>query len=200
MLRTHSVLVVPAHGHCDADGRYDHGRRYGRFSQMDVVDGYMHSLIDELDGDGVRHEVMPTRTHPGVCAQDRPRFVEANHLVLHLCAGFSQDPPKTKNMTSVYYGSPQARDIAEEISEAIAEWGHCYVWGHKTANPQLSSDPLLQVKGSLGVRIEPFVLNGPDSDLYLAKLPQLGTCIGRALVGYLTHRGHARARGVVTLA
>jgi hypothetical protein len=199
-IRIHSVLIVPDLGHCGA-GRYDRGRSIGRFAELDAIDGYVEAFAEELDNDGVRVATLPTRSNPGVPLEHRAGRVEANQLVIHCCAGWGDFGDKThtvKNITRVHYGSGGARELAEEISEAASEWGQCYVFGHRTANPDnRKADPLLSVKGALGIRIEPFLLDGPDADTYLAHLHRLGVALGRAVSSYLRIRGLAQARGAV---
>lgn len=198
--RVHSVLIVPGYGHSDSFGGYDRGQVVGRYCELDVVDGYLEPLCDELDSDGVRFEVMDTRSRPGVPAGKRAAKIEGHRLVLHLCAGFDKDPPQAKNLSRVFYRNTGSKDIAEEIAESVSEWGQCFVFGHRTANPsQQSEDPLLDVPNTLAVRIEPFILNGPDADEYMRRLPQLGICLARAVAGYLMTRNQARARGVVQI-
>jgi hypothetical protein len=195
----HSVLVVPGLGHL-GDGLRDRGRSIGRYAELDVVEGYATTLVEELEESGVRVETLATHTKPGWPYAKRATLVEANRLVLHLCAGFDDAPPESRNISRTFFGSPQAKDAAEEISESIAEWGQCFVYGHKTANPSdKTEDPVVKVPGTLGIRIEPFVLNGPNADEYMRRLPQLGVCIARAVSGYLFSRSQAKARGVVNI-
>lgn len=200
-VRIHSVLIVPDLGH-GGTGRYDRGRSIGRFSELDVIDGYVPTFVEELDHDGIRVSVMPTRSSPGVALPARPHLVEPNQLVIHCCAGwgdFGDRVPALKNITRVHYGDG-GKEPAEEISEAVSEWGQCYVYGHRTANPLgRKEDPVIRVKGSIGVRIEPFLLDGPDAETYLAQLPRLGVALGRAVSSYLRTRGLAQARGVIRL-
>jgi len=196
--RIHTVYIVPAFGHSDALGAYTRGQAFGRYCEMDVVDGYLHTLTEELDSDGIRFEVMPTRRAPGVVEPLRYRHVEPHSLVLHLCSGVTDKAPHAKNISHVYHGGGPSKDIALEISDAVFEWGQCTVFGHRKANPcEHKNDPLLTAPGALGVRIEPFLLNGPDAGDYMTRLANLGVCIGRAVSSYLMVRSQARARGVI---
>lgn len=193
--RTHAVLVVPGYGHSDASGAYDMGYSAGRYTQMDVVDGYMETLVEELDIDGIRVEVMPTRKRPGVRDLDRHRHVEPNQMVIHLsCGYYTGKTPPQKNMSAVFYGPAEAKDLAKEVSEAMSTWGQCYVWGHRNARPEPSPEKIINVEKTMGLRIEPILLNGPDLEEYMQRLPALGTCLGRAISSYLMVRNHARAR------
>ncbi len=200
-MRIHSVLIVPDHGH-GGTGRYDRGRSIGPFSELDVVNGYVPNLLDELDHDGIRVDIMPTAASPGVPVSHRAGRIETNQLVLHCCAGwgdFGDRAHTVKNITRVFFGLDGSKEIAEEMSEAASEWGQCYVFGHRTANPVRKDDPVIQVAGSVGIRVEPFMLDGPDASTYLAHLPRLGTALGRAVSNYLRTRGLAQSRGVIRL-
>jgi hypothetical protein len=206
--RIHSVLIVPGFGHSANDGTYDRGRAFGRYCELDVVDGYLPNLVEELDIDGIRFEVLPTRSRPGIIVKARERFVTPNHMVLHLGGGWFEGagtrrgeklaPPA--NASAIYYGTSESRHLAKELTEALQSWGQCYVWGHKCAKSELDKDDLLLTREeTLAARVEPFHLNGPDVEAYMERLPQLGTALGRAISGYLMTRGEARARGVISL-
>lgn len=201
-VRIHSVLIVPDLGH-GGPSCYDRGRSIGRFAELDVIDGYVPALAEELDHDGVRVEVMPTRSSPGVPHATRAGRVEPNQLVIHCCSGWGEladKPQVVKNITRVFFGETGSKELAEEVSEAASEWGQCFVFGHRTANPHgRKADPVIHVKGSVGIRLEPFMLDGPDANTYLAQLPRLGVAVGRAISNYLRTRGLAQARGVIRL-
>lgn len=200
-MRTHEVLIVPAFGHADAHGCYNQGLHIGAYSELDVIDAYLPNLVEELETDGIRYRVLPTRSRPGVPEDRRHLHVERFQLVLHLGVGvYAGRSPPAKNISAVYFGTPLAKDIAKEISEALCTWGQCYVWGHRNSRPEpLKTDPVINADDTLGVKIEPFMLNGPDAKEYLARLPELGTAIGRAVSSYLMVRGQARGRVAMSL-
>lgn len=170
------------------------GEAVGFISEIEVIDGYVRSLCEELDRDNITHEVMETRVSPGLSDSQRLGAIAKYRLVLECRAGFAYKPG-VRNMSQVFYG-PGARDIGEQISESIAEWGQCFVWGHRTANPAPSAEAMLNKDDCLAVGIEPFAINGPDAAEYARRLDQLGTAIGRVVSGYLSLRAQARSRGV----
>lgn len=198
----HQVLVVPGRGHSDDEGLFDLGRCIGRYSELDVIDGYVSSLVDELENDGIRYQVLPTRQRPGIRAGERFLHVEQFTLVLHLCAGWAEGDAPAKNASSVFFGGGTggARDLAEALSDAMGDWGQCYVFGHRTTKPgRLKTDTLLGVPDTIAARVEPFALNGADVEEYMRRLPALGEALGRAVSGFLMSRGQARARQAIGL-
>lgn len=196
--RTHSVVIVPDYGHSAPDGSYDRGLVCGRYSELDVIDGYLPTLIEELDIDGIRFEVMNTRSPPGVAHDKRHTLIEPHSLVLHLgCGRFDGKAMPSKNISCVYFGG-DGRVHAKELSEALFTWGQCYVYGHRAARPEpMKADRVINAEGAAGIRIEPFMLDGPDTDVYLSRLAELGTAIGRAVSSHLMVTKQARARMVI---
>lgn len=192
-MNIHQVLIVPGFGHTNDAGEYDRGRASGRVSETDIIDGYLPSLMDELDVEDIRWALLDTRSRPGVKASDRPARVEPGSLVLHCLAGWADKQPRIhKNFSQVLYSQDTSYQLADEIGESIGQWGQCWAYGHKTANPRKTSDPLLEVAQTRAIAIEPFLLNGPDAENYWGRLDQLGVVIARALSDHLRARSYAQ--------
>jgi hypothetical protein len=199
-IRTHAVLVVPSLGHSDFAGKFTRGQALGRYSELDIIDAYVATLVEELELDGVRVEVMGTRSRPGIRMVDRHKDVEKYRMVIHCCAGWAEKPDTLKNISTVTCGPRRSFTLANALSEAVNDWGHCYVWGHRSAKVTIGhEDPLLNVDDTLGVRIEPFQLNGPDIETYAAKLPQLGRSIASSISSYLLQRNEGRAGHIIAI-
>lgn len=186
--------MIPDLGHCGS-GRFARGRVSGLFSELDVIDGYYRQLVEEIDADRVRHEVLETREPPGANVAQRIAEARHNELVIVCRAGWDQTPRKGKNVTRVFYGESRLKPLALELSESMAEWGGCYVFGHRAARPDERAD-LKNANGALVIAVEPFSLNGSDTDQYLPRLEQLGRALGRTIAGYCRSREWAQIGGV----
>jgi hypothetical protein len=192
----HEILIVPAYGHSTDRDLWDRGPAVGSVTGLDVVDAYVSALIEELDAEGIRYRVLDTRTSPGIRESERWQHVEANSLVLHCLASGLPDgkkPVNKKNQTEVWYGGDRSLTLADEMCEALAQWGHCYVFGHRTANPRHDGKThLLNAPETKALAISPFWINGPDAPDYLERLNELGQTIARCLADHLTSKGHAQ--------
>jgi len=198
--RTHAVLIVPSLGHSDITGKFTRGKALGIYNELDIIDAYVATLVEELELDGVRVEVMGTRSKPGIRMGDRAKEVEKYRMVIHCCSGFADKPDTLKNISTVTCGPRRSFTLANAISEAVNDWGHCHVWGHRSAKVTIGhEDPLLNVDDTLGVRIEPFLINGADVEMYASKLPQLGRSIAAAISSYLLQRNEARSGHIIAV-
>lgn len=201
MQRIHQVVVVRSLG-ATVGGRYSRGNYALGLNELDVIDGYFPTIIEELEAESIRYEVMETRDRPGTPAESRQKHVPPFSLVLHLRAGWfptTKAIPKT-NLTTISYGGQRSRILAEEMADAVGQWGTCWAFGHRIGNPRVvDNDPLLLVEETKAVAIEPFALNGADAPEYLKRLPQLGSVIGRAVADHLKTREQAITHEVVSL-
>lgn len=197
-MNIHEVLLVPGAGSTDADGKYTRGVFIPAIAEVDVVDRYLGAIVDELDGAGIRHRVLPTRGCPGVREDQRHLGILTNTLVVHCKIGWIQ-PKKLQpahNLSTVCHNELSS-DLGDLLAEVLREWGGLYVHGHRSAKRNDHSDPILKV-GAPAVRIEPFYLNGPSAFDYCRRLTNLGHDIGRALVTHLERRKQAQAASINT--
>lgn len=193
-VRTHAVLIIPSLGHTDLAGRFTRGRLAGNINELDVIDGYVEALVQELEESNIRVEVMDTRSRPGIPMALRHTKIEKHRMVLHCCGGANEGEPSSKNYSMIACGPRNSFAIATAINEAVEDWGSCYVFEHKAAKIAMKhADPVINVEDTIGVRIEPFQINGPKADVYAGKLRQLGVAIAAAVVGYLDARGEGHA-------
>lgn len=185
-MRIHEVLIVPSAGYSAADGTYTRGLAFKNLSELDIVDNYVRSILDELDEASIRHRVLNVRMPPGVPEGLRHSGVQPNTLVLH-CRVHWTTGKVISNKSRTFYGHGGISELAHVVSQSMSHWGHTYAsFGHQAANPvQDLEDPLLCVTGASGIRVEPFAINGPNSQEYAAWLPQLGRDIGRAVADYV---------------
>lgn len=188
----HEVYIVPALGY---DGeRYDRGHCVGIMTSLDVIDRYVAALYDELDTTGVRVRKAETRKRPGVPYLERHCGIFPNTLVLHCGAGWSHSKhPAKVNRSRVLLGMAEASELGCLVGEAIVHWGKTYCcYFHAGITPIVDTDdPVITVENTVGLRIEPFQLNGPDAAAYMCKLETLGRDIGRAISDYILSRGTA---------
>lgn len=166
-------------GHVDRRGKFS-----GHYSQSDVVDAYGRAAVEELEADNVRLFHVETRKAPGTLQDERLK-VAPNTFVPVVFSCDHTDRPALHNKSVVEYSGAHLEKLASVLAESLSEWGRCYVWGHKVSRP-------VRVEGPAHVRVSPFALGGPHEDDYLARLPALGLCVGRAIGQFLIDRGEGR--------
>ncbi len=176
-MRIHEIIIVPAAGHA-GQGTYSRGHTLKTLAEVDIVDGYLKRLLDELDISSVRHRVMPTRRAPGV--PETERYTLKNDHALHLTCAVGWDTSKSQrcetNISMVSFGPDVPQKLAAGLVEVLGQWGSLYVHGHRRANAYQTDVP--------GLRVEPFRLNGPHAMQYASKLDQLGRDIGRFIADW----------------
>lgn len=153
--------------------------------EVDLIDKYVSCLTDELADGGIRHRVVNTRKAPGTHLDDRFHNIFDYSLPIVCAIGFN-DAKKIKqhyNTSFVIGNKEMPRRFMDELSDVVGHWGSLYVHGHKTASPQVHDAP--------GIRIEPFLINGPGAHDYAQKLSLLGRDIGRYVTDFLRSRDHA---------
>lgn len=162
-------------------GAGERGHSAGLYSQADVVDGYGYRLSEELEYESVRLHPVDTRRSPARNEGERLSEVPANFVPLFLsCDWHARE--RQFNSSSVEFCGDYFK-LADALCFAMAEWGRCYVFGHRVLRP-------VAVEGEGGfIRIKPFALNGPHADEYLKRLDKLGEDIGRAIGEYLRGLG-----------
>ena len=199
-MRVHEVVIVPGAGYLSAEGIYTRGHQTDRVTELDVVDQYVRAIQDELDIGSIRHRTLETRKRPGIPEGSRHLGILPGSFVLHCKVSWNVRPPSKPNTTNrsrIFYGPGDAPPVAHLIEEILSHWGTLYVaHEHLCASPvEDACDPLLSVPGCVGLRLEPFALNGPNAELYFTKLEQLGRDIGRGVADYLiNNQSHARMR------
>lgn len=195
--RIHQVVIVPGVGWQGKAGGFNRGNAIPPFAEYDAIARVMPTLVDELEKDGIRFKVLPTHVHPGLSDEERIAAIEPLSLVVSLRLGWFTRITQREidaNLAQVFYGDGPSRQLADEVSDMLTEWGSCRVYSHRTGNPrQDPKDALLNVPECRGLRIQPFALNGPHAVEYGRFLPQLGTDLGRSLADYLRQRGLAIA-------
>ncbi len=179
-MNLHQFHIVPSAGHF-GPGQYDRGHEHRNLAEIDLVDRYVLPMKDELDQERIRFSIAPTRSPPGVSAEERLNTLE--HIMPIVCAIGVSRATKIKpayNLSTVYYGSDVPKRLYNLLAEVVGHWGALYVHGHKTAGA---------VPGDRGIRIEPFMINGPAALEYAARLDRLGRDIGRAISDYCRQSG-----------
>lgn len=177
MSRIHEVVIVPNAGH-HGPGVYTRGHTVDALAEVDLVDHYVRSLVDELDQSAIRHRVVPTRKAPGI-AEERRYEATAESLVIVCSIGWDKSVNKSAqaNTSSVRFPSQLPMGLVAGLADTIAHWGGLYVHGHRRGTP-------VQVEGLKAVWLEPFRINGPDAYAYAAKLGKLGHDLGRFIADY----------------
>lgn len=197
-MRIHEVLIAPAAGYLSAAGKYTLGLSVDNMTEVSIVDKYCRGITDALDDSGVRNRTLPVRKPPGIKEGERHHGIMPNTLILHCRIGWCDKPPSKRplyNKSRIFQGAGDYGELPELISETMAHWGQIYViHGHQGCNPVVcDEDPLLKVEGTAGLRLEPFILNGPAAEQYCGKLEELGRDLGRTIADFIIAKDyHAR--------
>ena len=187
------VYLIPGGGHWGT-GTYERGPSIGLFSELDVVDQYLPHIIDQLELAGIHYEVLNTRSTPGLNKEEMKALYDAKSLVLWLsCGWFHKTRVRNGSFVHFHATSKNSQKVAFELLDALQEWGTCSAFGHVKNAPKPSSDDfLLGQNDSVCLKVEPFVLNGPNYEDYLRRLRPLGDEIGRFVSDLiLTHNPSA---------
>jgi hypothetical protein len=160
----------------------------GSAAVRDVVWGYLPELVGGLIAAGCFVHVWDAERD----RLDRELADARFDIVLDL----SQDlapaprPPSRRrpvaNASRVQYGTAESAALAVELAEAVAEWGHCCVYGHRYVPPELRAE-LARPRGMqplYALAIEPFALEGPNVPAYLAQLRLLGCAVAAAIADH----------------
>ncbi len=134
--------------------------------------------------------MLNTRKNPGKELSSRLGDLFDYQLPVVCGMGFSQAKKIKSAYNSTYVKANTAvpRAIVNDLSDVVGHWGALYVHGHKTSAPGPQDEP--------GLRIEPFMMNGPHATEYARRLPSLGRDIGRYLVDACRARGDAAVYAV----
>ncbi len=176
-MKIHELLIIPGAGHAGINS-YDRGRITDNYAEVDLVDRYVETMIEELDQSLIRYRVVNTRKAPGTPLKERLKESHPHCLPVFCSVGWN-DSKKIRaiNNVSVVTSAPQVPiKITAGIADILGHWGRLYVHGHK-ASPAV--DPDIE-----GVRIEPFQLNGRHAAEYITHLGKLGRDVGRFLADY----------------
>lgn len=169
-------------------GAHERGESAGRQSQADVVDGYGVRMQEELEYENVRTQHVDTRRAPFRTEEQRLEEVPANFVPVFLSCDWHSSRDGRKYNASIVEFSGSYYKLADALCGAMAEWGRCYVFGHKVSRP-------VALDGERGfVRVKPFALNGPHADEYMRRLDKLGEDLGRAIGEYLAGLGQGLRR------
>lgn len=197
-MRIHEVVLVPGCGHSTDTGEYDRGRSIARISEVDAVAIYARALAEELEAENIRYRVLPTHEKPGIRYSERHTHVGEKNLVMHLRVGFHKisKPNELKyNVSHVFYGNKDDSFLARVVSDCLNDWGNCSSFGHRRANPGPDyEDLVISNPKNKGIRIEPFIINGPNLDDYFMRLSHLGRDLGRCISFFLRDDETIKAR------
>lgn len=178
MSRIHEILIIPAAGH-GGPGVYSRGHQIDALCEVDLVDQYVRSLIDELDQSSIRHRIISTRKPPGT--PEALRYETAGVAVLPVVCSIGWDNSHNKlsaaNGSVIKFGLDIPGALTAGLADVVAHWGSLYVHGHRRSTP-VGSEKVQ------GIVIEPFRINGPGALQYAARLDKLGRDIGRYLADY----------------
>ncbi len=181
----HEVLIAPGIGYCGTED-YDPGHMSGAVHEFSVLDSFVRDLCDHLDLGRIRHKVLPVMTSPGVPVAERASLFEPNQLVVNLRLGWERRGTAVPNWSSVAYGGGTSVRFAKIVTDAVGQWGRCYVHGHQTRNPVKNKrEPLLNAPETAGMLVTPYAINGRQAIEYGRRLRALAESLAWAFSEYL---------------
>lgn len=180
------IIILPDFGYYGSD--YVKGRCTLRYSQLDVINGYTPSLFDELDSEAVPHERIITDKKPSLTEKERMSAGGGAKTVIIPSCGWFSGRKQQSNMSRIICSDHEVLAYASIIAEALYDWGHRYIYNHRMASPVIDKE----LAPYRAIKIEPFALNGPDTEIYLTKLKELGESIGVGIS--LCHRARGRMK------
>lgn len=174
-MRVNQVVLIP-----DFNNSGNLGRHFGRFSEYDALNSYFDTFCEFLDQDRISFRT-----------QTKDDLIEPNSLVIHCSSGWEKDEKPRPNSSSVIYGTPGSRAIAQLFIETLSEWGKCYSdLGHKIREVKNhKKNALLLHEKTMALCIEPFRLNGANVDAYIKGGPILGRMLAQCVFEYMLERG-----------
>lgn len=171
-MRVNQVVLVPGIPQTGSEGLV-----FGRYSEREAIHAYMDSVFEHLEEDRVL-----ARIHSDL------EPIQPNTLLIHCQIGWEKPNSKAKcNMATVDYVGQGSLALAALLCESLVDWGKSYVdFHHKTGNPKIANDPTPE--GTIAVILKPFRINGPNVDLYMNSLDQLGRTIAYAIYEFMVSR------------
>ncbi len=179
MNRIHEIVLIPSAGHL-GPGVYTRGHSVDAMAEVELVDHYVRSFVDELDQSSIRYRVVPTRNGPGIAPEHwYDGTAEANSLPILCSIGWDKSVHRSAatNTSSVRFSPAVSSALASGIVETMAHWGSLYVHGHRRSTP-------VEDEAVKGIVLEPFRINGPAAAQYAARLDKLGRDLGRFIADY----------------
>lgn len=193
------ILIDPGHGFCDENGKADRGCAVAALSELDVINGYMPALIEQLEMESLRADVLETRKAPGLKPLDRALKADNTTIVVSLHCGWkptlndsngsfnAQKPSMSAlNGSKALFNSPEAKELAQILARECYEWGKQVNAVHDNLGAKKSDDGILAAKNCIAVEIQPFMLNGNAEMNYADPmvLERLGMRLGMAIARY----------------
>lgn len=179
-MKYHCILIDLGHGWSDTLGNYDTGKISAQLVETQLIDQYSTSLMDEMDLEACRWELVPTRRRPGT--RDGARFGDSldGKLGLSCHMGWAQGDAELQS--KVRFSLPEGKELAEKLEVVCAEWGQSKSKWFKSGG--VEHDKTLP-QHRLVVQLEPFTLNSPGAYQLSQHLDQLGFRLGKCASEWL---------------
>lgn len=178
------IILIPGAGHAGS-GIYERGHQVDAFAEVDLVDVYARTMIEELDNSLIRYRVINTRKAPGTPHDQRYSQVFPNCFPIMLKMGWCGFKKALHNASFISAHKDVPKALVEELAEALRHWGGLYVHGHRCLEPTEQKEP--------GITMAPFQINGHRAADYSRHLDKLGRDIGVILVDFCRARGEGAA-------
>lgn len=112
-------------------------------------------------------------------------YTRPGTLILMVGLSWFENENRKHNKSEVYYSDKYSLGLAKAISDSLGEWGRCSRFGHVSGCAKHREFDTLNHPGILGVKIEPFALNGPHIDEYLPRLRNLSYDMAMAIIEFI---------------
>lgn len=180
-MRIHEFLLIPGAGHAGR-GIYERGHQVEAYAEVDLVDLYVRTIVEELDNSLIRYRVVNTRKAPGTPHLERYDAALPYVLPVHLTVGWNPSKKTTPmhNSSAITAHRLCPPRLIEQLADTLRHWGGLYVHGHRCAEPTEQKE--------LGITIAPFQVNGRNAKEYAQHLDKLGRDIGRVFTDFCRSR------------
>lgn len=180
-MRIHEIILIPGAGHAGT-GVYDRGHVSDVYAEVDLVDNYARTMMEELDNSLIRYRVVNTRKAPGTPHSQRFDMAFPHCLPVSLNVGWidSKKVRALHNVSTIAAHKDAPPRLVAELADALRHWGGLYVHGHRCAEPVAQEEP--------GISLAPFQINGPKASDYAQRLDKLGRDLGRVFVDFCRGR------------
>ena len=194
MENINKVLLVPGAGHIN--GEFSLGNQSGRLNEYDLSNQVIAYMSDILENHNIKHSVVPIKLGPGLSNDEIMLMYEPATLVIKFAFRKSVAATRLHNQSDVYH-SPhtKVRHLAEAVSQALADWGTCAVYGHMAGKTKkVSNLPFV------GLEVAPFLIDGPHAKDYAKRTIELGRDLAYSISDFLTELKMARQHNPASMA
>lgn len=173
-MRINQVVIIPEFSKSHL------GNHTAKTNEYDVMGAYIETLIEYLEIDRICFYVA-----------SNGEVILPNSLILYCSVGWDNGKkPQKYNFSKVSYAQKSSKRFADFAMETLSEWGKCHVdLSHKCKEgANAKAHDCLRFGDTIAVQIEPFLLNGPNSDDYIKHVPVMGRMLAQCIYEFMSSR------------